>query len=209
MKIYLAVQLKILLVLITLMFSCEKGYKVENNKVYYINWNEGSGITKTELEKVDVLSFSPLEINCECDFRFGRDKNHLYIDGRLYNKIDPNTFHHIGNYIFADKDSAFFWGFYDELENTVIKGINPKEIKLLTYPWAKAKNTLIWGRDTLKVDDVNQFIALDDDWGKTQNQIIYRNKVLDSVDYNSFKIINSYIGEDNQYRYEFGEIVSK
>jgi hypothetical protein len=31
-----------------------------------------------------------------------KTKNHLFIDGKLINNIDPNTFKFIGNYIFSD-----------------------------------------------------------------------------------------------------------
>lgn len=186
--------------------SCRKGYKVENNKVYYEYWNEGSGQNKTLLEKADANSFKKLEFDCNSEFEFGKDKNHLYIDGEIIRDIDPNTFKYIGNYVFRDKDSAYFFGFYNNINDCAIKGIDVNKIKLLKYPWSKSGNILIHGYDTLLLDDINDFTIIDEDWGKTKKYIINENKIVKGADPKTFKVINSYSGKDDSNEYEFGEI---
>lgn len=189
------------------LFSCERKYTVENNKVYFLSWNEGTGNNKWLIDSADAKTFKSLNIKCDCDFTFGKDSKHLFIDGEPIKGIDPNSFTFIGNYIFRDKDSAYFFGFYSGINNCRIKNVNPGEIKLIKYPWAKAGNKLIWGRQTLKLSDLNEFKPIDEHWGKTENKIIYEGEILDNADYSTFKVVNDYTGEDKYNRFEFGKIV--
>jgi hypothetical protein len=191
---------------ISILTSCRHGYKSEDGKVYYEFWNEGSGQGKQLIEHVDAKTFQKLSFDCNCSLEFGKDKNHLFIDGELIKNIDPNTFKFIGNDIFRDKDSAYFFGFYNTLNDCVIKGISPDEIHLIKYPWAKAGNFLIHGRDTVHLDDINEFIPLDKDWGKTKKYIINRNRILFGADVETFKTTSSITGKDKNYSYESGFI---
>ncbi|MEX2410685.1 MAG: DKNYY domain-containing protein [Candidatus Paceibacterota bacterium] len=199
---------KLLLLILTvlIMTSCRHGYQVEDDKVYYEYWNEGSGQNKRLLEQADANSFEPISFDCDCSFEFGRDKNHLFINGTIIENIDPLTFDFLGNYIFRDKDSAYFFGFYNYLNNCAISGIDPDKIELIEYPWAKANKTLLNGGDTLFLEDIDSFKPLDKDWGKTNNYIIYKNKIVLGADVESFEILNSYTGKDNRFKYEWGEI---
>ena len=199
-------QVIILVLAILFLTSCKRGYKVENGKVYYEYWNEGSGQGKSLIEQADAKTFQELTFDCDCDFEFGKDKNHLFIDGELIKNIDPKTLKFIGNYIFRDKDSAYFFGFYNNLNDCVIKGVNPDKIKLIKYPWSKADNFLIHGGDAVKIDDINEFIPIDDDWGKTKKHIINNNQILYEADVETFEITNSFQGKDKNFNYEFGII---
>ncbi len=199
-------QLIIIVLTISIFTSCRRGYKVEGDKVYYESWNEGSGQNKRIIEQADAKTFKELTFDCDCNFEFGRDKNHLFIDGELIKNIDPNTFKFIRNYIFRDKDSAYFFGFYNNINDCVIKGVNPDKIKLIKYPWAKADNFLIHGRDTVNIADINEFVPIDDDWGKTKTQIINNNRIVYGADVETFKITSSFEGKDRKFSYEFGSI---
>jgi hypothetical protein len=196
----------IFLLTISIFTSCEHGYKVEDGKVFYEYWNEGSGQGKRLIEQADARTFQELTLDCDCNFEFGIDKDHLFIDGQLIENIDPNTFKFIGNYIFRDKDSAYFFGFYNSLNDCVIKGVDPDKIKLIKYPWAKAGNFLIHGSDTVSVNDIDEFIPLDDDWGKTKKYIINDDRILYGAHVETFKITSSFQGKDKNYNYEFGII---
>lgn len=199
-------QVIILVLTILVLTSCRRGYKVENGKVFYEYWNEGSGQGKRLIEQADAKTFQKLGLDCDCDFEFGKDKKHLFIDGELIKNIDPNTFKFIGNYIFRDKDSAYFFGFYNSLNDCVIKGVNPNKIKLIKYPWAKAGNLLIHGKDTVSIDNINEFIPLDDEWGKTKKHIVNNDQILYGADVETFIIYSSFEGKDKNYNYEFGFI---
>ncbi|MVN23534.1 hypothetical protein GO621_18600 [Mucilaginibacter sp. HMF7410] len=199
-------QILISVIAFTLFASCRKGYKIQNNKVYYEYWNEASGQNQDVIKNADAESFQKLSFDCDCDFEFGKDKNHLYIDGIPIRKIDPNTFRFIGNYVFRDKDSSYFFGFYNDINNCSIKGVNPSKLKLISYPWSKEGKILIHGYDTLFLDDINTFVPIDENWGKTNQYVIYKSKKLNGADPNTFKIISSYAGSDKKHVYEFGKI---
>ncbi|GAA3969585.1 hypothetical protein GCM10022246_22810 [Pedobacter ginsengiterrae] len=188
--------------------GCKHGYKVEKGKVFYEYWNEGIGIGqgKQLIEGADAKTFKELKFDCDCDFEFGGDKNKLYIDGKPIRDIDPNTFKFAGNYIFKDKDSVYFFGFYNDINNCAIKGINYSKLKLLTFPWSKADNILVHGYDTLKLEDIEHFVPIDKDWGKTKRYVINKNKILVNADPETFKVINSYSGKDKNHFYEFGKV---
>lgn len=200
------IQIFITIFTISLLASCSKGYKVENDKVYYGYWNEGSGQGKRLIEQADAATFQNLAFDCDCSFDFGKDKNHLFIDGEQINGIDPKTFKFIGNYIFADKDNAYFFGFYNNLNDCAIKGINPNQIQLIKYPWAKAGNFLIHGKDIVHLDDIKDFVPIDDYWGKTKKHIININQILYGADVETFKITSTFQGKDKKFNYEFGII---
>jgi hypothetical protein len=201
-------RLIILVLTISILTSCRHGYKVEDGKVYYEYWHEGLGFEqgKRLIEVADAKSFKSLSFDCDCSFEFGKDKNHLFINGEPIKNIDPNTFAFIGNYIFRDKNSAYFFGFYNNLNDCVIKGVNPDKIKLIKYPWAKADNFLIHGSDTVRLDDINEFIPIDNNWGRTKKYIINKDKILYGADVETFKITSSFEGKDKNYNYEFGFI---
>jgi len=199
-------QLTFILLTLLVLTSCRRGYKVEDDKVYYEYWNEGSGQNKRLIEQADARTFQKLSFDCDCDFEFGKDKDHLFIDGELIKNIDPNTFKFVGNYIFRDKDSAYFFGFYNNIQECVIKGVNPDKIKMIKYPWAKADNLLIHGRDTVTIDDIIDFVPIDDNWGKTKRHIINNNQILYGADVATFKNTSSFEGKDKNFNYEFGAI---
>lgn len=201
-------QIIIIVLTISLLTSCQHGYKIEDGKVYYEYWNEGSGQGKRLIKGADAQTFQELNFDCDCNFEFGKDKNGLYINGELIKNIDPNTFNFIGNYIFRDKDSAYFFGFYNDLNDCVIKGVHPDKIELIEYPWAKAGNILINGRDTVYLEDINEFVSVDDNWGKTKKQIVNKDEILYGADMKSFKAISSFEGKDKNYNYEFGFLKS-
>jgi hypothetical protein len=199
----------LLFLIISIFFSsCNFGYKKENGKVYYKYWNAGMGIsTRTfEIQDADFNTFEKIDFDCDCSFNFAKDKNHLFIDGHKYNDVDPKTFKYLGNYIFTDKDSAYFFGFYNNFNDCSIKNIEPKNIELLQYPWAKSGNYLINGKSTIYLEDINDFIVINDDWGKTKTAIINQDRILYDADVNSFNIISAYEGKDNYFNYEFGAI---
>jgi hypothetical protein len=186
------------------LFSCKRKYTVEGDKVYYHFWNEGSGSHKRLLDSADGKTFEA--VACDCNFVIGKDKRHVYMDGVPISGIDPNTFSIIGNYIFRDKDSAYFFGFYNDIQRCRIHNVKPDKIQLMEYPWAKADNILIHGYDTLLLNDIADFTPTDKDWGKTKKYVIYRNEILEDADPETFKVINSYSGKDKKHLYEFGKI---
>lgn len=199
----------IFLLSITALTGCRQGYKVEGDKVYYESWNEGSGQHKYVLKEADAATFKELDIDCDCNMNFGGDRQHLFINGELMNGIDPASFQFIGNYIFRDKDSAYFFGFFNNLNDCVIKGVDPEKIKLVEFPWAKAGSILIHGKDTVTLEDINEFKVIDEDWGKTKKHVINGDIILVGADPETFKVISNFEGKDKHFNYVFGYVKSE
>ncbi len=196
----------LLAILSILAFSCqERKYIVKNNKVYIQGWDEGNGNYERLIDEADAKTFENMKIDSNYDFLFAKDKNRLYIDAKAVENIDPNTFSFVGNYIFKDKDSAYFLG--NGTEDCVIKNVDFKKIKLISYPWAKAQSFLIYRKQTLLLDDIDDFEFIDEYYGKTKSKIIYENKIIPNADPKTFRVINSYSAEDKNNKYEFGKIV--
>jgi hypothetical protein len=190
--------------------SCKPKYTINGDKVYYEHWNEGSGNNKDFIDSADAQTF--VSLKSDDDFYFAKDKNHVYINGSIIKNIDPNSFSYLGNYIIKDKNSAYFLGGYmdigieNNIQNCAISGVDPNKINLMKFPWAKAGNILINGSQTIAIDDINDFIPIDEDWGKTKSKIIYNNEIIYGADLGTFKVINSYSGRDKNHVYEYGKI---
>ena len=196
----------LLLITFSVLTGCRRGYTIEDGKVYYEYWNEGSGQNKRLIKGADARTFEILKFDCDCSFEFGKDKSRVYIDGKSIDNIDPGSFRFIDDYVFRDKDSAYFFGFYNDINKCVMKGVDPDKLELISYPWAKAGNTLIHGHDTLSLDDIDDFQPIDEDWGRTKKYVINNDEILKGADPKTFRVINSYSGRDRKHIYEFGEI---
>jgi hypothetical protein len=189
-----------------LLFSCESKYYIKDGTVYFETYNEGSGQVTELVYGADPRTFKELKIENDSEFNFGRDKNHLFINGVLIENIDPKSFKYLGNYFFRDNDSAYFFGFYNDIQKCCVKGINPNKIELLDYPWAKSGNILIHGYDTLTIQGINSFKVIDKEWGKSNEYVVYENKILYGSDSKTFTPISDVIGKDRNFHFRYGNI---
>jgi hypothetical protein len=140
---------------------------------------------------------------------FGKDKNHLYINGIKVNHVNPKEFEAIEGCFFRDNQNAYYLGSFDEVnggKDYRILGVNPHRVKVLNNDWAKADELLIYEKDTLLINEMEEFIPIDNNWGKTKNHIIYRDKIINGADLQSFEIIDEFDGKDKYHIYEFGFI---
>src|SRR5699024_7148724 len=98
------------------------------------------------------------------NYSFGRDKNHLFIEDVRITDVDPATFKHISDYFYADSHYIYYLGFGridNRLEPHAIKGIERDEFRIIKDPWARAGNILIYGYDTLAVNNIEKFKPID------------------------------------------------
>lgn len=206
MKMKMKTKMFFLVIFILILTSCNPEYVIEKNKVYYKYWNSASGNHKELIEKADAKSFQKIKVDDNSNLCIGKDKNSIYIDGKPMRNIDPKTFKYLGNNIFSDIDSVYFFGFYNDINHCSIKGIDNRKIKLIEYPWSKAENILIHGKDTLTINDISSFTPINNDWGKTKNYIIYKTKIIIEADLKTFEIVNSYTAKDKNHTYELGDV---
>ena len=74
-------------------------------------------------------------------------------------------------------------------------------------PWAYDNEYLIWGANTLKLDDAKLFTPLNENWGKTKDKVIYTTKIVEGVHIQTFEVIDKYKAKDKYHNYENGEVV--
>jgi hypothetical protein len=196
-----------LVVICSLFAACGKSYTVENGQVYLSGWNEASGNYQRQIEGADAASFENLEFDCDCSFAFGRDKDHLFIDGNRMEGMDPSSFRFLGNYIFRDARSAYFFGFYNNLNDTRIDSIDPGSITLLEYPWARAGDRLIHGRTSIALDDLENLEFLNGSWARNDRLVLFKTQIVDGADPSTFVATSDSQGHDRSHRYEYGKVV--
>jgi hypothetical protein len=196
----------LLFILIAILFtSCEKKYIIKNESVYLKGWSEANGGYERLVPNADSKTFENMEfedVNCT----FGKDKYHVYMDGEIVKKCDPKTFEYIDNYFFRDKNAIYFFCFYNSTDDWRINSINPKKFKIIKDYWATDGEYLLNGYRTLKLDDLNSFVPLNENWGKTKTHIIYQTEIVKNVDYNSFEVIDLYSGKDKNHTIESSDI---
>ncbi|NHM07492.1 hypothetical protein G4D82_09695 [Flavobacterium sp. CYK-4] len=195
----------LILFLILSLYSCEEKYIIENESVYF-KCNRGGGfeMSKELIAEADSKTFESLEYE-DVNGTLGKDKESVFYNGQVVKSCDPKTFKYLGNYLFKDKNSLFFFGFYNTPDDWKIDGVNINKIKLFSYPWSTDGEYLIFGYQKLKLDDVKDFKPIDEQWGKTKSKIIYENKVLEMIDYNSFEVINYSTAKDKNHTYTYGD----
>lgn len=197
---------KYFILLFTILFltSCDQKYIVKNNSVYLKGWNEGIGNYERLISDADAKSFENIELE-DFNGEFGKDNYKVFYDGKAIINCDPKTFEFLGNYLFKDKNALYFFGFYSDSNDWRIDIVDPKKIKLFTYPWSTDGEHLLYGYKPIKLDDANDFQAIDEKWGKTKTKIIYEDQILEKADYNTFEVINYSTAKDKNHTYEYGK----
>ena len=101
----------IIMSLFSLFTSCTNVYKIEDDKVYFISWNEAHGTTK-HLINADSKTFKSLKNY------FGKDKNKVFYKSTTLKNADPATFKILSKRYAIDKNQAYYYGKIIPLKNT-------------------------------------------------------------------------------------------
>ena len=184
-----------IIVIFLMCFGCKEKYIIKNDKVYKQGWNEGVGNYEYIVEGADFKTFENLDFD-DINLVLGKDKDNVFMDGKIIQNCDPRTFNSLGDYYFKDKNSIYFLGFYSSEADWKIDSIIPTKFRIIKYPWATDGKVLIWGSHTLQLKDLKSFTPINENWGKTKNEIINEYKILKNVDYSSFKVIDDYSAVD-------------
>jgi len=200
-------RLSIFLLSTILFVGCQDSrYLAEGNSIYLSIYRGGGfEMSKELIPEADAKTFENLEYE-NVNSILGKDKNHVYHENKIIDKCDPKTFEYLGNYFFRDKNSIYFFGFYNSPEDWLIDSINTKRFRIIKDYWATDGEYLLNGYRKLKLDDLNTFTPLNKNWGKTKTKIIYETKVLENVDYDSFEPIDLYSGKDKNGKIEITDI---
>lgn len=175
-----------------LLISCNTGYKVEKDKVYYKYWNAGMGIGSSTFEIIgaDAQTFKVLEIE-----NYAIDKNRAYYQGKPILNSNSKTFVPILDYYAKDKYHAY-------MEASIIEKADAKSFEVIDGgPYSKDNKDYYFDTIALNVNDIHSFKILNktEEYGywakdKTHYYIISEKYIL--ADYESFINIGNGYAKD-------------
>lgn len=206
------------LILATLLFiwSCS-GYTVEEDKVYYVGWNEAQGKVKRHIS-ADAATFKVLEMD-----RYAVDKDNVYYAGTRIDSADPATFMPLSEFIAKDKRHGYYGntlienshgptfelidGNYTRDKQDVyyiqrpLGSSSPKSFEILQEGhgnWARDGVTYYYTGNKVPVADYASFRILDEDcfFAKDKYHVYNRDKILAGVDAETFRFLERCVGQD-------------
>lgn len=170
-----------LLLFMSLLTSCDAGYKNDGSKVTYHWWNEGSGHGSRVID-ADPATFEDLGDD------YARDAYHAFHEGNIIKGADGATFKYLGNCYAVDAHHVFCY-------DTIMSTADPKTFKVHSYYFTEDAKDYYWCGHALHVADKKSFIILGDvndnletNWAKDKRNAYYLgcSNPVALADYESF-----------------------
>ena len=139
---------------ITVITSCQTGYRKENGKWVWISYDEAAGKRVTEIELADYETFKILDNN-----NYAVDKYNVYYMTRLIKNANPKTFTILTDNGYAKDDKKVFLD-WDE-----VIVADPKTFQILRFPYSKDKDNIYCGTLPLRLsrEEVDEFKVTNED----------------------------------------------
>ena len=142
--------MKKLLVLLPLIFcSCTAHYKIDENHVEHISWNEGVGKVVTRIEGADPRTFEQLLPY------FGKDKSHVYWQGTVVKGADPSSFIAINNYYGVDANHGV-------ITERIIQESDGSSFEYIGNNWSRDSLSYFYMGNELDICDYESFEIIED-----------------------------------------------
>ncbi|MFZ9956226.1 MAG: DKNYY domain-containing protein [Flavobacteriales bacterium] len=120
-------------------------YIVENDGVYYKDWNESRGFKKRLLKELDPETFETLDND-----DYGKDSKLVYYKGNPIIGADALTFEFIGDLYATDKNRAYYAG-------KTIQNSSNKEFKIIDSYYSSDYKDIYYTTEPLHVSSVKNF----------------------------------------------------
>jgi hypothetical protein len=191
------------LILITTLTSCNNGYKVDDDKVYYKYWNSGMGF---ETKTFEIIGADPLTFKVLDEDNYAIDKKQAYYKGEPILNSDPKTFVPILDYYAKDNYHAF-------METKTIKKADGRSFTVINGgPYSKDKNDFYFDTIALNVNDLNSFKILNKTdeygyWAKDKTHYYILSKKYPLADYQTFINIGNGYAKDKFRAYFRNNII--
>jgi hypothetical protein len=201
------------------------GHEIEQNQVYYVSWNEGSGKNRRLIEGADAATFKELDHP-----RYGIDKNSVYYETRKLADADPDSFVALLDYYGKDKHYAYKGaskikgasgptfevldgGPYSRdsrdyfFDTTALQVTDLKSFRMLSEVdqygyWAKDKTHYYLLARKYPLADYASFTVLGEGYAKDKRKVYFRDRVVEGADPETFRVIEYAYGQDKYARYE-------
>ena len=184
--------------------NLELGYVLCNNKIYYTYEPFGkyaSGPVSIEIKGVDTETFEDVK------FKYARDKNNVYFEGKIIPNADPETFETIGlgsykldEYSSTDvsysKDKNSVYYLYE-----IVDGADPETFEIKAFPnpqnspyvmlYGVDKGSVYFFSRNKKIDnaDPETFEYLGNNYAHDKNNVFYIDNVVLDADPKTFEVI--------------------
>lgn len=204
--------------------GCASGYREKDGKITYTYLSETGWIYQTLEAEADLATFEVLEPD-----RYGRDKQHVFLESSLLEGADPKTFRFLGGHYSRDDDQVFYED--DALQDVDVatfrvvdkyagrddtryflgsRGIVPEDIETFREVgdcWAKdAKAYYYQFPEIRKLDcDYATFQVLNWYYGKDATTVFYKGQPIEGADAASFEVTDLFAATDKNRSYDFGE----
>jgi len=198
-------------------------YYIEDNAVYFYN---------REVVGADPSSFQKIENG----HYWAKDKNNVYLSGRVQANLDPSTIKVHSNTYVSDRSKVWVYGdtFPVKVEET---DADPDTFAVVGYGYGKDRNNVYYGSSIVSGADVESFtyvesgyakdknnvyfnsstaipnahaksfVYLKDGYAKDKLNIYYRGVILANADTDSFTLLDDYYAKDVNYVFSDGEIL--
>jgi hypothetical protein len=177
--------------------SCT-GYNIERDGVYYKRFDEASGPSKGLIEDADPESFVILE------YEYGKDKEHVFYQGRIIPGADPSSFKPLTRLYSNDKFRGYYCG--DSIAFSTANGF-----VIIDDYYSKDKHDVFYTTKSLHVCSIDNFFIYpnkieEDDlerWSTDGCFYYFKNFKVPSTDYNNIKFFMGSAGfaKDKQWVY--------
>jgi len=150
----MVIRLILFIMTVTVMTSCQTGYKKENGKWVWISYDEAVGKRTTEIEFADFETFKILE-----NKNYAVDKNNVYYMTRPIKNANPKTFTILTDNGYTKDDQKVF------LDRDVVIFADPKTFEILRFPYSKDKDNIFCGTLPLKLsrEEIAEFKVTNED----------------------------------------------
>lgn len=127
-----------------MLVSCDTGYRIENNKVYYQSWGFSFGYQPHELDSADAATFEDLGHD------YGRDATHAYYQEKLISGVNAPQFQVLREPFAADDRHVYYKG-------KLISGAKAPSFEAKTEYMGRDAHDVYWKGYPLHVADMESF----------------------------------------------------
>jgi hypothetical protein len=212
----------ITLLIISFLCGCSTGYKIEENNVYWVSWDEGRGKVDNLLEEAHPEYFDVLEHPV-----YAKDNNNAFYKGVRLKGVDISSFRSIHKFHAVDKNQAYYGHMIvndsDGKSFKVVDGnwavdkfdyfYHTKPLKVCDYDtfeitdnyfnsWARDSQCAYFMSSKVPIKDRESFIILEGGYSKDKHYVYYENKIMTDADAITFRMIKgTYMGKDKNSCY--------
>ncbi len=139
------------------------GYKVEDDKVYYVSWNEGQGRAKEVIPGADAASFQVLKHK-----EYAKDRNYGYFEGVRIEGVEPLSFSSIHEVYAVDNRRAYYGG-------QVIERADGMTFAVVDPNWSRDKSDYYYMTSPIGVCDRETFRVRSEEfnWWASDSKCLY------------------------------------